>query len=277
MSNFFSNFTEPENPNLAWIRTAAQAAMALKVHGILDATGCASASAKLQHASLPSFDTSKWWRGEYNTPNLSTSTSSPSNEKDAENDHGEESKESENQCFENGVVSIESELESDEDYDLLPAPAQTISPTQSSPSQLQSTSDSSQKKFHYGKDNPTSIDGDIHKLYEIINAMENTLSRCQVSSGSIADARRERNSLHLSIVKGLDSWEGLRGEIVGERALMEGVVGLEHVRTLVEDGDWSLSDCKFCKQQFLIGLLLLVTLDIENKGIHLFIAHFSFQ
>merc|ERR1712151_1245418 len=39
--------------NLSWVRTAAQAAMALKLHGILDATGYASASARLQHASLP--------------------------------------------------------------------------------------------------------------------------------------------------------------------------------------------------------------------------------
>ena len=46
-SNFSSNF--------AWVRTAAQAAMALRVHGMLETTGMQSASARLQHASLPSF------------------------------------------------------------------------------------------------------------------------------------------------------------------------------------------------------------------------------
>lgn len=199
------------------------------------------------------------------------------------------------ECFEHGVVSIESELESDEAYDLLPSPTHTPRPTNdhnnhqphshshshshldhsydpknalqpSSPSQTSSSSQSQpssqqqvqaqahahaqaqqqqhSKKFYYGKEDPTSVDNDIHKLYEIINAMENTLSRCRVSSCSIADARKERNSLHLAIVKGLDSWEGLRGEIVGERALMEGVVGLERVKSLVEDSDWSLRECK---------------------------------
>ena len=242
LSNIFSNFTEPQNPNLAWIRTAAQAAMALKVHGILDATGCASASAKLQHASLPRFDTSKWWRGDYNTHNNDSSYKKNKQGEHSTND--DQDKKSEDQCFENGVVSIESELEADEGYDLLPSPTQTTNSTNSTPSQSNTSRDAHPKKFHYGKESSPSVDNDIHKLYEIINAMENTLTRCKLSSCSIADARRERNSLHVKIVKGLDSWEGLRGEIVCERALMEGVVGLEGVRNLVEDSDYSISDCK---------------------------------
>jgi len=46
------------NVNLSWIRTAAQAALALKLHGVLETTGCQSASAKLLHASLPTIHSS---------------------------------------------------------------------------------------------------------------------------------------------------------------------------------------------------------------------------
>jgi len=44
--------------NLSWNRTAAQAALALKLHGVLETTGCQSASAKLLHASLPTIHSS---------------------------------------------------------------------------------------------------------------------------------------------------------------------------------------------------------------------------
>ena len=46
-------------PNLTWVRTAAQAAVALQLHGVLETTGLPSASARLQHASLPSFNNSR--------------------------------------------------------------------------------------------------------------------------------------------------------------------------------------------------------------------------
>ena len=51
--NSFERYGLPGN--LSWVRTAAQAALALKLHGILETTGYQSVSAKLQHASLPKF------------------------------------------------------------------------------------------------------------------------------------------------------------------------------------------------------------------------------
>lgn len=46
--------------NLDWVRTAAQAAIALRIHGMLETTGMPSASARLQHASLPAFRPRPW-------------------------------------------------------------------------------------------------------------------------------------------------------------------------------------------------------------------------
>ena len=44
-----------EAADYGWVRTAAQAAIALRIHGMLETTGMPSASARLQHASLPQF------------------------------------------------------------------------------------------------------------------------------------------------------------------------------------------------------------------------------
>ena len=52
----------------------------MKVHGILIPMGCASDNVKLQHASLPSFDTSKWWREDYNTHSYSNTKEDEENE-----------------------------------------------------------------------------------------------------------------------------------------------------------------------------------------------------
>lgn len=269
--------------NLSWVRTAAQAAIALKLHGILDATGYNSASAKLQHASLPKFDTSKWWRGT-DEEDISGEVAVVVGDEDGRSNHpGKNQKDgrgtldrsqknkSEGECFENGVVSIESELESDfAGYDLLPEPVlppmgttgaensenRDITETEdfSSQNKQQQRSKgmkSDNKRFHYGNgsndfiNNKYNIDNDILKLHEVINGVDKTLNRCLMAQNDIALASNERNLLHLSIVKSLDSIEGLQGEIVGEQALMESVVKLESLRSAVEESDQRTGECKY--------------------------------
>ena len=71
------------------------------------------------------------------------------------------------------------------------------------------------------------VDENIDKLREIIGSVDNTLSRCWGSSGGIGKARRENLDTHLQVLRGLDSWEGLRGKFVSQRALLKGVSGIE--------------------------------------------------
>lgn len=219
--------------NLSWVRTAAQAAMALKLHGILEATGYSSTSARLQHASLPNLDTSRslsLWRGECTTPPPTLERTS-SNEKEKEYD-----------CFENGVIRIQSELDNDtdDDYDLLPSPC-TITNTHSHILKSQDTS----KRYSYGPEHSSSpsIDSDIEKLSEIITSVHSTLRKCSTVSQSIANAKKERETFHLNIVQKLDSWISLRGyELMNERALLNAVSSLDRCLDVRVKSDAALND-----------------------------------
>uniref|UniRef100_A0A6U6J1P3 PX domain-containing protein n=1 Tax=Odontella aurita TaxID=265563 RepID=A0A6U6J1P3_9STRA len=251
-------------PNLSWVRTAAQAAMALKLHGVLETTGMPSASAKLQHASLPSFK--KPAKGDEDA------SDSPRSNKSTR-DCALNDVEGDDQSFENGVVSVKSALQVESDpcdesdgYDMLPAPlplkersvlcagsiddetSRTSLPRRGETLEtgeiLETTAPISidEPRFHYGSrridhskgddENSTvlgdmSVDKDIDRLREIIGSVDNTLERCLAASTLISDKQRKRDNFHRNIVRGLDGWEGLRGEIVSQRALLDGVSTLE--------------------------------------------------
>ena len=89
-------------PNLAWVRTAAQAAVALQLHGILETTGLPSASARLQHASLPNFNNSR-----------SSGWVDDDGEKLVANDSEENVESTVVDSFEEGVLHVQDELASD--------------------------------------------------------------------------------------------------------------------------------------------------------------------
>ena len=248
-------------PNLSWVRTAAQAAMALKLHGILETTGLPSASARLQHASLPTFDSMRTmsWNDE---------------DGDGHRSHETEEVVLPESNFEEGVQHVKDELENelfvdDNGYDLLPlpvpAPERRILSLGESPANHVVGSKPREVRFRYGS--PTFrgrlqvddeddghpaylgdivVDENIDKLREVIGSVDNTLSRCLASSGGIGRARRERLALHLDVVRGLDSWEGLRGKFVSQRALLKGVSGIEQSRDVFEESDLALIDGRYC-------------------------------
>jgi hypothetical protein len=259
-------------PNFAWVRTAAQAAVALQVHGILETTGMQSASARLQHASLPAF-------GSY-------ARSSGWDEIDVATPHGREVAPSggeakEIHSFEDGVVN-------DDGFDLLPLPVPaperrilTVGSTGTTGEFL------GEERFHYGSGDlegrypldddlvdgsaflgDISVDENIDKLREVIGSVDNTLSRCLVSIGRIGKSNMERFNLHLNVVRGLDSWEGMRGRFVSQRPLMKGVAGVEQSKDVAEESDLALIDGKAfamqCTSQLVsdltLGLVLLLLL-----------------
>jgi len=246
-------------PNLAWVRTAAQAAVALQVHGILETTGLPSASARLQHASLPSFNNSR-----------NSRWVDDDGEKMVANDSEDSAETFLEDSFEEGVLHVQDELASDcftdqdggEGYDLLPLPVpaperQILNVSESKrnagakketrfryggPSNQQelaveSTED--EKRVYIGE---MAIDENIDKLREVIGSVDNTLSRCMASSCSIERSRRERFMIDLDILRGLDSWEGLKGKFVSQRALLKGVSNMEQSREVFEESDLTLID-----------------------------------
>uniref|UniRef100_A0A7S2XRL3 PX domain-containing protein n=1 Tax=Attheya septentrionalis TaxID=420275 RepID=A0A7S2XRL3_9STRA len=271
--------------NLSWVRTAAQAAMALQVHGILEKTGCPSSSARLQHASLPRFESGSAWRDE----DVSEGSLAPTRKKTdliegvTATQIGQ-NEEDETEYFEHGVIKVQSELASqgeegditltgdDDGYDMLPPPVpaperQVLSARNDGADSVVSDDISTQgsqtegiSRFHYGlpahrrrmmagesEDDSTrvgdiSVDNDIDKLREIIGSVDNTLGRCLAASVAIGKSRSERNMLNLDIVRGIDSWEGFRGQIIAQRALLNGVTALDRAREVTQESDSNLID-----------------------------------
>jgi hypothetical protein len=249
------------HPNLAWVRTAAQAAMALQLHGVLETTGLPSASARLQHASLPNFNTSRntAWADD-DGDNVGRKDSDESFEKTLE------------ESFEEGVLHVEDGLNLISDsiavhddgngYDLLPLPVPAPERQILSVGEANARIESKKEiRFRYGERpaetlfvakrseedqrvylGEMSIDENIDKLRDVIGHVDNTLSRCLASGGGIEQARRDCQSLHLRILSGLDSWEGLSGKFVSQRALLKGVTGIEQSREVFEESDLSLID-----------------------------------
>jgi hypothetical protein len=251
-------------PNLAWVRTAAQAAVALQLHGILETTGLPSASARLQHASLPSFN---------NARNYGWADDDDDGETVVVNDSEDSAENLVEDSFEEGVLHVQDELASDclmdqgegEGYDLLPlpvpAPERQIlnvseakrnyvakketrfrygGPSLQEGLEIENTED--EKRVYLGE---MAIDENIDKLREIIGSVDNTLSRCMASSCGIERSRRERFMINLDILRGLDSWEGLRGKFISQRALLKGVSNMEQSREVFEESDLTLIDGKF--------------------------------
>ena len=224
--------------------------MALQVHGMLETTGMQSASARLQHASLPVLQARHpGWDELDGSPDHSDS-----NFRRQEHDNFS-TREGSN--FEEGVIN-------DDGYDLLPlpvpAPERRIltlgNDTQSAVGSLPG-----EERFYYGSGDvdlhyPVSVeeevgsaflgdiavDENIDKLREVIASVDNTLTRCLASIGGIGKARRERHALHGSIVRGLDSWAGMRGKFVSQRSLMRGFAGIDQGKEVFEESDLALID-----------------------------------
>lgn len=250
------------SPNLKWVRTAAQAAMALQVHGLLETTGLPSASARLQHASLPNFNQnrSSGWSDEdggamQESPSLSGEGSVAA--------EGAES-------FEHGVVRVEGG--DDDGYDLLPLPipaperrilcAGSSAPVSNNGLLILNGVahfEAREERFFYGVDGDRvnvgeqcevesavlgdfPVDENIDKLREVIGSVDNTLFRCLSACGGIGESRSERLAFHLELVQGFDSWEGLRGRFITQRALLKGVSGLEQSKEIAEESDLEIVD-----------------------------------
>ena len=206
------------------------------MHGFLETTGLQSASAKLQHAALPSYDRQRWKN---------------EGSDDEENDECAANEAALANNFEEGVVS-------DDGFDLLPhpipAPERRILTVGSAQQNIERT-----ERFKYGSghlddsqhlpsDGGTAfladiaVDENIDKLREVIGSVDNTLNRCLASLAKIEESTFKRNVLQHEIVKGLDAWPEMRGKFVSQRSLMKGVAGIEQSTEICEEGVSNFSE-----------------------------------
>ena len=251
---------------MSWVRTAAQAALALKLDGVLETSGCLSTSSKLQQASLPNFTIRQYADVEQDDDERGSNVMSTPQHVAEDSDSDCE--------FEKGVVSVKSALDGDDcenfndtgGYDLLPPPlplsersalcAGNDSSKRMNPSSIGSPMTSTEDRIesHYGTHinnsfegailGDLSVDKDIDRLRDIIRTVDESYGRCLASIVTIGKSRKKRAELHMNIIKGLDSWEGLRGKIISQRALLAGVSTLEKGYEIADKSAISLSSGK---------------------------------
>lgn len=250
-----SYFNQPDGDDTPWLRTAARAAMSLQFHGILETAGRESTSAKIQHASLPKFGTTiSHWDDE------ETCTSK---RKESLSNHQQASVEGD---FEAGVIRVDEEDTGD--YDLLPSPGPSeehhvLNATNTGSADNDKATTPTQTRFVYGTSNtnndpPTMIyeshtadavtlgsvkvDSDIDKLKGIIKSVDHNLRKLHQSSMTIEAAQCKRNTLHLDLLKDVDSFGDSRGGVISQRSLVGGVAALENSNALLERSIRNISD-----------------------------------
>ena len=251
-----------DDDDTPWLRTAAQAAMALQFHGILETTGHESSSAKIQHASLPKFG------------NHSTNDSWDEDEKHINPTRFKGGNDSQNgTCFEAGVINIESELGGIGGYDLLPppGPSETHHVLNAGCELLSMVSPSSRKtvqptssRFVYNTAvvidgsiskivddtadaalGPIKVDDDIEKIRDIVCSVDNTMGKLYRASATIRSAQHERNSILLELLRDVDSWGDIHGEAINQCDLVNGVAELEKHNSSIETSNKNLCRGKF--------------------------------
>lgn len=246
-----------------WLRSAAQVAMALQFHGILETTGHESTSAKIQHASLPKFCN----RSAGSWDDEDAGNAKAGNSKISQ--HGEssecESPKSETN-FEVGVINVESELADEEDlggYDMLPPPgpseehrilnagravrgkAGSLKSQPSRSSFVYGTTSEQSGEIYDRKDSvlgSITVENDIDKLRDIVRSINHTLGKLHQSSTSIRSAQDARNIIQLGLLRDIDSWGDTGGEVIRQRALVDGVAALETFSTAIEESHNTVTD-----------------------------------
>ena len=251
-----------------WLRAAAQVAMALQFHGILETTGHESSSAKIQHASLPKFRNQQspgsW--DEEETGKVHDDRKSALHRQSSENDSPKS-----DTNFEVGVVNVDSELNDEQDlggYDLLPSPGPSeehrvlnagsgvagnsnsvLQPSKTRSRFVYGTTSSEQSSVETVDKNTAvlgsiRVDNDVDKLRDIIRSISHTLGKLQHSSASIQSAQDGKNVLQLEMLRSVDSWGDIGDEIISQRALVTGVAQLESFNSVVEETNKAMTNGK---------------------------------
>ncbi|KAL7536321.1 hypothetical protein ACHAXR_007082 [Thalassiosira sp. AJA248-18] len=252
-----------DDDDTPWLRAAAQVAMSLQFHGILETTGHESTSAKIQHASLPKFR---------NHPGCSWDDEEPGNDegtnsgKTSQRIGSSDSDSPRSETFETGVINVESGLLDEEDlggYDMLPSPGPSeehrvlnagsavrgkIGSSKSQPTKSRFIYETAAEQFdgmHNRKEavlGSIRVDSDIDKLRDIIRSINRTLGQLYQSSLSIQLAHGARNAIQLDLLRAVDSWGDSGGEVISQRALVGGVAELEAFSSATEDNNKAMAD-----------------------------------
>ena len=246
--------------NLDWVRTAAQAAMAFQVHGILNATGMSTYSAKLQHASLPELDYHQRYRGDTQSLHTAYGTDLHSVGNDWEStpqvDDGNP-----HDAFERGVTSVECTL--DDEYDMLPAPSKERGSLYDAAAPSTSPDGLANGLFS----DASVVDATIDKLRDTIGAVDEHLNKCFAAYQQVAAAAAARADIHLNIVHALDTHCYDGGErcsgflTIDEQCFLGGITYIERCLEAMSKSD--LDTCEGEKMPYRHPVPFQYTLTVQ--------------
>lgn len=241
--------------DISWVRSAAQAALALKLHGILETTGYQSTSTKLHHASLPKFSKVK---GE--SDGIDEESTSQITEKIELNQIDDDDD------FEKGIICIETCLDGESDYENssrtgfdvlpLPIPLHKRSALCAGSSQVKDKSLNTNDQFNRDLDDGVGtnygdcfssneqdslivgdvlVDRDINRLRDLMRTVDESLKRGFCAGLLIGAESSEKMSHQLSLLKEIDLGDSLCPRIIGQNALLTSVEALERSHNAVKD------------------------------------------
>lgn len=228
-----------------WLRAAAQVALRLEFHNVLETTGYEAASSKVQHASLPRFGSTRpsgsWDESDLQHSNDSKAGDSP-----------------DSASFESGVVNIRSELGEetrDDGFDLLPSPGPSeIHRVLGAGGTDSSAKADSIKRYAYeaSRDDLAShidenarvgslrIEQDVDKLRIIVKSIDRTLGKLHTSSARIQAAQKSRGALLLNMLKDVSSLGD--GDVLNQRSLVKGVASLQRTVSEAERANCEMTE-----------------------------------
>lgn len=231
LSAFFKSFPNPNNAkNLSWVRSAAQAALIVKVHSLLETAGYQSKSTVLQHASLP----------QYSSVKDNDSSGNNSQNEDGERDLDE------NEC-KDGISELGDESNDEfEGFDVLPTPLPTSETSAlcagyKTPATVSDTRSYSTYTFSFQETKQRAslgeidVERDIERLRDVLRRVDKCFSSCCSALVKINKNRKAREHIHMGILQDMDNWIEMRGKIITQRALLEGVEKLELSQQILEE------------------------------------------
>lgn len=205
-----------DSNDFGWLRTAAQAALVLNVDSLLETAGYQSTSTKLQHASLPKLAPSR---------NLDAHRMDQDNMNPGENN--------------SSIIETDYEYKNDSDFegfDLLPDPLPLSERSALCAKKSPKVSVAPITGFIYSdmkySQNRTilgeiDIERDVQSLYDLLKKVDNSLDQCCAAVNKIGEARRLCSMSQMSILQCIDSWQGMRGQIIMQRFLLNAMSSLK--------------------------------------------------
>ena len=79
------------------------------------------------------------------------------------------------------------------------------------------------------------VERDTGRLRDLLRKVDKSFSLCCKAMATIGENRHARAQLQMNLLRSIDSWQGMRGKILAQRPLLNGLNSLEDASRLTDD------------------------------------------